>query len=536
MPAHGNSQSELLLMIFKNKYFAQEKPPTTLGSKILFLVKAPVLLPRWIISFLLSRAMTNVILSPTYAGPQKKIHSTAISYNPEENTHVIVNLIPHDSYKKLRDYVLKFCSIFNLNFLAPKRTILKLKNPQDKAYVDALINDIGSLMNGDSTADKCQGKKFNWEDIHLKGLEYFNSELRDYLFTQLRIKHGSALDKPPALNIDFYNLATPDAAVLDSVAVSLPAEEHIPIEQRKFVITCLANGQNYIDWLKDFHFSAKEIGCTVIGFNYRGVDYSQGMIWTEENMIADAIAQVKNLFALGARAENIGLEGMCLGGAVATLSAARLHEEGLKVKLYNERSFRSIPRTLAGALMPGVNRSLLNPLSWLQYAGAALVYCLCYPFIWLAGWRMDVGSAWDRIPLADKGYSVVRNMDDRDPKAPKEDGVIEDRYASLASLVDEHRVDARKKREAGAVLNEEESQLLADDPERHNFKVNPQHDRKNKRPHVLARRHLIKACAEEATHMHQDMVEHFKHTFFKPIATLDLNNPYQENRTHVLSI
>jgi effector protein SdbA len=165
--------------------------------------------------------------------------------------------------------------------------------------------------------------------------------------------------------------------------------------------------------------------------------------------------------------------------------------------------------------MPGVNRSLFNPLSWLQYAAAALVYCFFYPFIWLAGWRMDAGRAWDRIPFADKGYSIVRNINDPNLKAPKEDGLIEDRQASIASLIDKHRADAQEKRDAGVVLNEEERQLLADDPERHYFKIKPEYDHKNKCPHFLARRHLIEVGSSENTRtMHQDMTGHFKSRFF----------------------
>ena len=523
-------------MLFKNKYFTQDKPSTTLSEKILFLIKAPFLLPRWIVSFLLARAMTNLILSPTYAGPQKKIHHVYLSDNLEENGNVVVNLIPHDSYKVLRDYLLKFCSVFRIPFLAPKRKVLSLERSKDKAYIDSLINEIDLLISGQSKIKRCAGKKFTWEDIHLKGIEYLDEGLRAYLFDTLRDKYGSEVDKPRTANIEFYNLETSDDAVLDSVAVSTASEDCIPMAERKFVITCLANGQNYINWIKDLHYSAKEIGCTVIGFNYRGIDYSQGMIWTEENMVTDVMAQVKNLLAMGAKPENIGVEGMCLGGAVATLSAARLHNEGLKINLYNERSFRSISRSLAGTLLPGVDRSLWNPISWLQYLTAAVVFVVCAPFIWLAGWSMDVGSAWDRIPEANKSYSVVRNIHDADPNAKKEDGIIEDRLASLASLVDENRAAVVKKKECGDSLSTDEELILNDKPDQHNFKVDPMYKGKKNVPHTIARRHLIKTNeGETPCTMHQDMIRHFKHKFFKPKPLSTSVEPYQEN-IHAISI
>ena len=233
--------------------------------------------------------------------------------------------------------------------------------------------------------------------------------------------------------MDFFSLQTADDAVLDSIEFSCTEEYKKPMSQRKFVIMCLANGQNYIDWIKDYHFTAKEIGCTVIGFNYRGIDYSQGMIWTEDNMISDAMAQVRRLVSLGANPANIGIEGMCLGGTIATLTCALAHDRQLKVKLFNERGYRSIPRALAGVFLPRVGSSLWNPINWLRYLLAAIVYVVSTPFIGLAGWYMDAGSRWDRIPSTDKGYAVVRNFNDSDPNAPKEDGIVEDSWASIAS-------------------------------------------------------------------------------------------------------
>ncbi len=503
--------------MFNNTYFIQEKQASTLGEKLLFLLKAPFLLPRWVISFLLARGMTNIILSPTYAGPQKSVHPVYLSDNLDDKGIVVVNVVPHDSYKMIRDYFHKFCSVFRIP-LAPKRKQRSLSNPEDKARIDHLISELGLLIKGQSKHPKCEGKKFQWDDIYLKGIEYLDVDLRSYLFAELRNQHGSVIDIPHELNLEFYSLETADDAVLDSVAVSTAKEKKLPMSERTFVITCLANGQNYISWLKDLKSTVQEIGCTAICFNYRGIDYSQGMIWTEENMIDDVLAQVKNLLALGAKPEHIGLEGTCLGGGVATLAAARLHEDGLRVKLHNERAFRSIPRTLAGTFLPGVKQSLWNPLSWVQYLFAAVIFVVSYPFIWLAGWRMDIGSAWDKIPQEDKGYSVVRNLVDADSEAPKEDGVVEDSYASLASLVDGRRECVRAKKQTSQVLSKEETLLAGDSPEPHHFKVDPSFDLKGKYPHTIPRRYLVQSSAKgtEAETMHQYMAHSLRNKFFKP--------------------
>ena len=259
---------------------------------------------------------------------------------------VIVNVLPQESYKTLKDYLLILnSSIVKLPFISGilKRT-LKYDNPDDKAYVDRAIEEINLLLEGNSKSDKCDGKKFAMSDIHIKGLESLDSELYAYFHEQLYKKYGKEfVNQPRSIKLDFYTLQTHDSSVLDSVAVSIESELKKPIaEKLKFVIACMARDQNYINWIKDFNYSAQSIGCTVIGFNYRGIDYSKGVVSTQENMINDALAQAQRLLRLGAKPENIGFEGMSLGGAVATLTAARLHEGGIRVILYNERSFRSL--------------------------------------------------------------------------------------------------------------------------------------------------------------------------------------------------
>lgn len=461
--------------------------------------------------------MTQSVLSPDVAVKQKLIHFITFSDDPEEKGNVVINLRPRDRQKSIHDYLLKLGGLLSLSFLKAKNKQLQLSSPKDKAHIDSLIKEIGLLHNGNSNVIKCKGKIFNWDEIHLKGLEFLSAELKNYLYDQLKTQFGWCVQQNNERRINFYSLQTHDNAVLDSVAFSSESEEKKPMSERKFLITCLANGQNYINWLKDFNYSAKEIGCTVIGFNYRGIDYSQGLVWTENNMIDDALAQVQLLLDQGVKAEHIGLEGMCLGAAVATLAAARAHEQQQRVKLYNERSFRSISQALAGIFFPNTNSSLWNPLSLLRYCFGGLMYVLTLPLIWLSGWQMDVASAWEKIPYVDKDYSVIRNFTDSDPNAPKEDGIIEDRWASLASLIDAQRKRALNKQQQGQYLTTDEAELVVDNPENHQFKVNPSFDRGNKVPHILARRHLIQSTNDSPIHMHQHMARGFKTKFFKPL-------------------
>jgi effector protein SdbA len=286
------------------------------------------------------------------------------------------------------------------------------------------------------------------------------------------------------------------------------------MHERKFVIKCLARDQNYINWIKDGTYSAQKIGATVIAFNYRGIDYSRGMVCTQNDMVNDTIAQVDRLLALGVRARNIGIEGYCLGGAVATLAAAQLHERDDKVKLHNSRSFRSIPRFLIGYFLPHTQSNWTEPMTWLRYIVAGFSLIFLSPIIWLSGWRFNAVNAWDKIPVADKDYSVVRVNEDVQYRTPEQaDGLIHDHWASIASYLDEQRQIIQVKRKCGKTLTIEEQKILQDKPETHYFKPAVcEYDQRTKElfkahgklSHFLPSRHTVSIINPEETN--QDYV------------------------------
>lgn len=501
-------------MLQQNRnYYTLTNPPRTLKSTLLDFLKIPFSLPSWILSFLLSRNITHVTLNPDNVKTQKPVHFIHTTDEKTDKGNVIINLLPKENYKSLKDYLLKLSNTFFGSSLIIKRH-LNYDNPEDKAHVDKMIEEIYALLEGRSTAEKCTGIQFKIEELHFKGLEGLDRKLHAYFHERLYEKYRkSQVDKPKPMKLNFFSLETPDGAVLDSVSVSGPKELLKPISQRKFVVACMARDQNYINWIKDFNYSAKQIGCTVVGFNYRGIDYSKGMVWTQENLINDTLAQVQRLIDLGAKPENIGLEGMSLGAAVATLSAARLHEQGIKVKLYNERSFRSLPRLVSGYIMPKPNSNPWNPINWLRYAAAGLVYIIVTPLMWLLGWHMDAASAWEKIPQEDKNYTVARDYTPSDTEKHQDDGIIHDSWASLASLVDEEREKLNKKLDNEETLTVNEQQLLLDNKQDHEFKVCEEtNEYPNRLPHHIPRRHLVNSHDKTET-LHQFMTKGFSKQF-----------------------
>lgn len=491
-----------------HNYYTLDKPVSSYWDYLKFIVKIPFSLPKWLLSFLLARNITNIALNPTQVKNQKPVHWVSLSDGSEESKVVIVNVYPHEPFKWFKDYWLKLNSIISIPFLSSHITSqLHYDCLDDRVYIDQIVNEIKRLLEGKSTADKCQGKAFHWADIHLKGLERLDVRLRSYLFERLHGAFGSdEVDVPRHVHLNFFTLESLRHAVLDSVEVSTESEKQKKYAERKYVIACMARDQNYCHWIKDFNRSAQKIGCTVIGFNYRGIDYSQGMVWTQDNMIEDTLAQVQRLLYLGVKPENIGLEGMCLGAAVATLAAARLHEDGLRVKLYNERSFRTLPRLVIGYLLPGLKSNPWNPLNWPRFIFAALVYVILLPVMWLVGWYVDAESAWDRIPEEDKECSVVRDY--HQAELIQDDGIIEDSWASMASLVDEHKKNIEQKIEQHVEITPEEKKLRVKQAKTHEFKVSSDY-KGDDLPHVIPRRYLIQRNGSNRS-MHDHMVDFFK--------------------------
>lgn len=442
-------------------YYILDKPKESTWAKY---TKDTRLFLNWSFSLLFRRAFVSIAVGPNELMFQKSIHPMFLTDDRTEKGLVVINVLPEKNSTTVKDYFNKMPQFAS----RVKKRQWSSTNPAHKAHLDTIIDKIGRLLDGTSTQAKCEKKKYAIEDLHIKGLERLDAPLARYFQEQVQQKYGlDFFEKPRTAPLNFYTLETPNNSVLESVEVASEEEKEKPISERKYLISCMARNQNYMYWIKDFVTSAQNIGCSVVSFNYSGMDQSKGVIFTKNNMVKDALAQAKRLMELGVQPENIAVEGMSMGGAVATIAAARMHDQGFKVKLYNERSYRSLVRLVTGYLMPKSNSNPWNPINWLRYIAVGLAYVFVAPIMVLSGWHINAASAWDRIPSEYKSYSVARNH--QDPKKYDDDEYVHDSYASIASLVDEHRRDVKHKQKKGAKLSREEELLLADKTEEHQF-------------------------------------------------------------------
>lgn len=488
----------------KHNYYSLEREKKNFWQHLGSALASPFKLPGWIASFIFARNITHIALNPSYAPEQSAVHFTKVSNDQNENI-VVINFKPKTPQKWFDDILIKFTNtLIALPFITPAlRRRLQYNVTQDVKHIDWLLDEMEALLKGTSKQKHCENKSFDWAHIHFKGTEFLDTKMRGYFYQRLLKRFGpEAYETKRSTDIEFYTLKTSDGSELDSVQVNGPGEEQKPLSIRKFIITCIARDQNFISWIKDLNYSASKLGATGISFNYRGVDYSRGLVWTENNMVEDILSQVQRLIALGAQPQNICLDGMCLGGATATLAASRLHEAGLRVKLNNERSFRSLPMLVFGTIVPELQKAnWWNPLTYARFALGGVVYVILTPIVWLAGWSVDVESAWNKIPAQDKIYSLAR-----DEQNQLYDGIINDQCSSLASIVDAKIKLIKHKILTNQELSEDEKIILADTAFSPNFK--PKNDVLNKPgflfPHFISRQDLVAELGHSEEYTNHD--------------------------------
>ena len=407
-----------------DQYYIIKRDNLTARQVFFFILNSPVFAIRWVFSFIIGLLVTVLALNPFNVRHQRQIHCLT-----DDFPDVIVNLMPRESYKFVRDLFSKAHFLISLVSFVPynKRAL----GIESQPHIDEMIEHIIALNNGTSAAKHCGGRRFEWNNIHVKGLEGLDPGLRDYFWAKLEEKLGITKETPHQSLFDFYTLQTIDGGILDSVEVLGPNEKEKAIDERRFIISCLARDKNYITQLSEYSITANSIDCTVIGFNYRGVCYSKGLVWTQDNMVDDAVDQAERLILSGANPEYICLDGHCIGGVVATLAAEILRQRGYNVKVINDRSFQSLPNFLAGYLFPEPNESLFNPIVLIRYVLGSLVYVSMWVILWLSHWEMDAASAWKNIPDKDKTYVVAHEMQG-DELLPS-DGIVHS-WVTIAAL------------------------------------------------------------------------------------------------------
>lgn len=199
---------------------------------------------------------------------------------------------------------------------------------------------------------------------------------------------------------------THDGAELDTTIFERTAN-NTPIANQRYIINFRGNG-DYYEWhFEEMIADADALQAKVIGFNYRGVGDSSGRPKSQDDLVTDGIAQVQRLLRDGVTDENITLHGLSLGGAVASLVAKHFHDQGIRIKIFNERSFSTLTNVVVGWIRStdgtGHRESTLGKLfGWIFYP-------LIRGTLALTGWTMDAAAAYTSIPQEYRQHAVARS-------------------------------------------------------------------------------------------------------------------------------
>lgn len=206
-------------------------------------------------------------------------------------------------------------------------------------------------------------------------------------------------------------IETHDKAVLDTVVLQPNSNVGKSSSEQHYILKFNGNNGFYQDSLHTYVHEVKELGVTIVGFNYRGVDCSQKTPTCFHDLVTDGIAQVQRLLDSGVDSKKITLDGFSLGGAVATLVASYFHKNGKPVYLWNDRSFASLSGAALG-IVEIQTIGLLSTLAILPVWGA----------LTSAKWEVSVVQAYLSIPDEYKAHAYIAKKSE----CSLGDGVIAD--------------------------------------------------------------------------------------------------------------
>lgn len=219
---------------------------------------------------------------------------------------------------------------------------------------------------------------------------------------------------------------THDDAMLDTIELKPKSELNKAIDKQDFIIKFNGNGMLYQDALRNFAYDANKLGATVVGFNYRGVGNSQKTPATFQDLVTDGIAEVQRLLDSGADSKRITVDGLSLGGGVATMVTSHFHKMGKSVYLWNDRSFASISKAAVGMVAPKTKNIFDETLTTsFEFTSSSLMKS--------AGWDVNVAKAYIAIPDAYKSHMYVAEQSVRSDG----DGVIAHRASLHEGVKDE---------------------------------------------------------------------------------------------------
>ncbi len=330
------------------------------------------------------------------------------AYSIKLNTRQCVDVIQTNQANIEAEERQQYESAFN------EKTVRSKNLKGTKKISNFIAGSMGNIVGG--VIDFGKGKPFKAIKKYVREeLESPGSKLRR--FAMPMVVHSFNMEKPsdpPSnLGIDKVNVKVnlhKKEVFLNTYQYEPEALRSIPVSDKKYVVHFNGNAEFAADKIQESIGQAKDLNYVSVAFDYPGVGKpKEDRAKNTKDLVQAGIAQVKDLIKAGAKPENIVLDGHSLGGAVATLVAAQLHKEGLKVHLINGRSFSKLSTetdvflnknagTLAGQMAGKENPDGSVKVNTKVQAVAPLLGKIAKAGIKAAGLEMNAAKAYKSIP------------------------------------------------------------------------------------------------------------------------------------------
>lgn len=236
------------------------------------------------------------------------------------------------------------------------------------------------------------------------------------IFANVRdLKYIQDDDEP--LDIIFSKEKTRDNRILQTVKIT-------PSNPSGNVIL-IFNGQNATfrneRKLKTYLQLARDTKHTVVGFDYGGTGLRKITTWSSQALVNDGLHLALQLSETIEKNNALILKGNSLGGAIATKVAKLCHDSGIKVYLWNGRSFKSISSVIAGQIQTlHISGHYENALTKMLSSLAQPITSL---FLGLTQFEINVAEDYKNIPSEYKNFYIVRS-DVKQRQIKKDDAMI----------------------------------------------------------------------------------------------------------------
>ncbi|CAM2989096.1 SdbA protein, substrate of the Dot/Icm system [Legionella steigerwaltii] len=196
----------------------------------------------------------------------------------------------------------------------------------------------------------------------------------------------------------------------------------IPEEDRYYRIHCSGNAGNcgrFFGELAQLSINHPEL--KTITYNHPGVEGSNSITMSQDDLVNALFAQVIALLKEGVAPSHIELTGFSIGAATAAQTAkklqdyrSKLYPEGIHVNLFCDRTLSTMANVVTDKLpvlsalfnfiklIPGIKEIvhyLIQPI---------IKFLVITPLLYLINWNMNPAAAYNEIPAERKALTVVK--------------------------------------------------------------------------------------------------------------------------------